>query len=45
MASTNKCLAQSNKSPTESKATKTRKFSGSAAQFRALAKLANGKTR
>ena len=45
MASTNKCLAQSNKSPTESNATKKRKFTGSAAQFRALTKLANDKTR
>jgi len=45
MASTNKCLAQSNKSGTGSKATKKRKFTGSAAQFRALAKLANGKIR
>jgi hypothetical protein len=44
MASTNKYLAQSNKSRTGGKATK-KKFTGSAAQFRALAKLANGKTR
>src|SRR5262249_7561064 len=45
LASTNKYLAQGNKSPTERKATKTRKFTGSAAHFRALAKSANGKTR
>jgi len=45
MASTNKCLAQSNKSPTESKRPKRGKFTGSAAQFRALTKLANDNTR
>ena len=46
MASTNKCLAQSNKSRTGGKATKRgREFTGSAAQFRALTKLANDKTR
>jgi hypothetical protein len=41
MASTNKCLAQSNKSGTDGNATKN-KVTGSAAQFRVLAKLANG---
>jgi hypothetical protein len=46
MAATNKCLAQSNKSGTGSKATKKRRsLPGSAAHFRALATLANGKTR
>ena len=44
MAATNKCLR--NKSGTGNKATKKRRgFTGSAAHFRALAKLVNGKTR
>src|SRR5262245_46749012 len=46
LAATNKCLAQTNKSDTRAKATdKRRSDTGSAAQFRALAKLAKGKTR
>ena len=47
MAPTNKCLAQSNKSCTEGKATKEAEnpFPGARRSFVALAKLANGKTR
>src|SRR5262245_60615574 len=46
LARQNKCLAQTNKSDTRAKATdKRRSDTGSAAQFRALAKLAKGKTR
>ena len=43
MAATNKCLAQSNKSGTGSKATKSRR--SLPGRFSALAKLVNGKTR
>src|SRR5262249_42512216 len=45
LASTNKCLAQSNNSRRGAKRPRGGKFTGSAAQFRALAKLAIGKTR
>ena len=44
MASTNKCLAQSNKSRTDGNATKKRKNLPVGRAIRALAKLANGKT-
>jgi hypothetical protein len=43
MAAKSKCLAQMNKSGTDGYAIKKqRSHTGSAAQFRALAKLANG---
>jgi len=46
MAPTRKYLAQSNKSPGRGQATKKRRsHTGSAVQFRALAKLVNGQTR
>ena len=44
MASTNKCLAQSNKSRTDGNATKTVKVYRWDGAIRALAKLTNGKT-